>query len=84
MVASLDHHWLSTRGTYLDKSRILGLGILCLECVPTCLLVTEEGRHRLFWSSLILLDALLLRLGLHLGLDLLRWGGYMKAIGELN
>ena len=40
------------------------------------LLVTEEGRHGLFRSILILLDTLLLGLDLDLGLDLLGWGSY--------
>ena len=61
--------------TYLNQLRVVGSGPLGLELISALFLVTEEGRHRLFRSILILLDTLLLGLDLDLGLSFLSWGG---------
>ena len=59
--------------TYLDQLRVVSVGYFYFKVISATLLVTEEGRHRLFGGVLILLDTLLVLLNLDHGLDLLGW-----------
>ena len=70
--------------TYLDQEGVVSGGVRLFQGLASILLVTEEGGHRLFRSLLILLDTLLLRLHLHLGLCLLAGSRYTHQITELT
>ena len=61
--------------TYLDQLGVVRSWLLGFQVLSALLLITEEGRHWLFRSILILLDTLLLPLDLDLGLSFLGWGG---------